>query len=328
MSQPTLGDVHVNTPLTNISIMYMQQADGFVADQVFPNIPVSKKSDLYYLYDRGFFNRAEMEKRAPGTESAGIGYELATATYNADVWAIHHDIPDQIRANADSVLSLDRETTNLLSLQAMLRREKQWVANYFTTSLWTTDIEGVASGPTGTQVLQWNDATSTPIENIRAQKTTVLQSTGYLPNTLVLGWQVLDALLEHPDIIDRIKYGQTPGAPAVADLAALAKVLGVDRILPMKAIENTANEGATNVHAFIGGKLALLCYSAPTPGVMLPSGGYTFSWTGAVGNGGMGQRIKKFRIETREADRVEIQMAFDQKLVSADLGVLFYTIVA
>ena len=60
MPNPTSGDVHVNRPLTNISIAYMQDPKGFVADQIFPNIPVLKQSDRYWRYDRGDFNRNQM----------------------------------------------------------------------------------------------------------------------------------------------------------------------------------------------------------------------------------------------------------------------------
>ena len=58
--RPSPGDVHVNTPLTNISIAYMQDATKFISQRVFPNIPVAKQSDRYYVYDRGEFNRDEM----------------------------------------------------------------------------------------------------------------------------------------------------------------------------------------------------------------------------------------------------------------------------
>ena len=58
---------------------------------------------------------------------------------------------------------------------------------------------------------------------------------------------------------------------------------------------------------------------------MTPSGGYTFSWTGAIGAGDSGGRISRFRLEQLKSDRVEIEMAFDQKLVSADLGYRFDT---
>lgn len=329
MSKPTVSDVHVNAPLTQISIAFMQNAANFVADQVFPNIPVAKQSDRYYVYDRGYFNRDEMALRAPATESAGGSFSVDnTPTYHAPIYAFHHDIPDERRANADSVLAPDREATELVTQKGLIKREKTWAASYFTTSLWTTDKTGVASGPTGAQFLQWNDANSTPLEDIRGEKGTVLESTGFEPNTLVIGYPVWEALIDHPDIVDRIKYGQTSGGPARVTVGAVAALLELDRILVMKAIENTAAEGATNSHSFIGGKAGLLCYAAPSPSLMAPSAGYTFSWNGYLGAGPAGNRITRLRMDHLKADRVEIEMAYTQKLISADLGVFFTTAVA
>lgn len=330
MTLPTPGDVHVNAPLTQISIAFMQDQGDFVADKIFPNIPVDKQSDRYYTYDRGYFNRDEMDVRAPATESKGGEYTVDnTPTYYAPVYAFHHDIPDERRANADSVLAPDREATELCTIKALIKREKLWVAKYFAASIWTGgDVAGVAAAPGANQFLQWNDANSTPIETIRGAKTTVKELTGFMPNTLVLGQRVYDALLDHPDFIDRIKYGQTPGKPAMANLQIMAQLFEVDRVVVMSAIQNTAKEGQANVHAFIGGKKALLCYSAPSPALMTPSAGYTFSWKGMFGAQANGSRIRRFRMDHLNSDRVEIDMGFDQKLVSAELGYFFNTAVA
>lgn len=315
---PTAGDVHVNTPLTNISIAYLQNANNFVAGQVFPNIPVTKQSDRYYTYERGEFNRDEMKKRAPGTESAGGSYTVDnTPTYFCDVYAFHKDIPDQVRANADSVLAPDREATEYVTHKDLIKREKTWATKYFTTGVWTNDNTTANWGPTGTA--------TDPIQDIRTGKRTVLQSTGYEPNTLVLSKAVYDILADNADVIERVNAGQTPGNPAMGTLMAMMALFEIERILIMKAIENTALEGATPSHSFIGGENALLCYSAPSPGLMTPSAGYTFSWTGWMGATQNGSRIKRFRKEELESDRVEIQAAFDQKLVSADLGYFFST---
>lgn len=329
MPNPTPGDVHVNTPLTNVSIAFIQNAKNFVASRVFPNIPVSKQSDRYYTYDRGEFNRDEAQLRAPGTESAGGSYTLDnTPTYFANVFAFHKDIPDQVRNNADSVVNPDMEATNYVTMKALLKREKTFATNYLSTSVWTTDMTGVSSNPSGNQFLQWNDANSNPIEDIRTGKRVVAESTGFEANTLVLGRSVWDKLVDHPDIIDRVKYGQTPGNPAAVSIQALASLLEVERILVMNAIENTAKEGATAAHSFIGGKKALLCHSASSPGLMTPTAGYTFSWTGQTGAGQEGNRIRRFRMENLSSDRVEIEFAFDMKLVSADLGYFFTSAVA
>lgn len=329
MSQPTVSSVHVNAPLTNISVAFMQDSSHFVADQVFQNIPVAKQSDRYYTYDRGYFNRNEMTERAPSTESAGGDYTVDnTPTYYCPVYAFHHDIPDERRANADTVLAPDREATLLCSHKAMIKKEKLWAAAYFTTSVWTTDITGVAAAPTGAQVLQWNDAASTPIEDIRAAVTVVLQSTGQLLNTMTINQNVLDALLDHPDIVDRVKYGQTAPGVAVVENSDLARLFKMDRILVTRAIENTAAEGATNSHSFIGGKSCLLSYRPPNPGIMVPAAGYSFAWTGYLGASALGTSITKMRHDLIKADRVEIEMAIDHAKVSADLGYFFTSVVA
>lgn len=327
---PTPGDVHVNTPLTNISIAFLQNANNFVASKVFPNIPVSKQSDRYYVYNRGDFNRDEMQLRAPGTESAGGGYTLDnTPNYFANRYSFHKDVPDDVRANADAALNPDREAVAFVTHKALIRREKVFASNFFTTGKWTTDITGVSGTPTGAQVKQWNDATADPIENIRVGKRVIMERTGFEANKLVVGRPVFDALLDHPDIIDRVKYGQSGvGSPAMANADVIARLLGLDEILVMNSIENTAVEGQTAAHSFIGGKSALLLHSTTSPGLMTPTAGYTFSWTGLLGSGAEGNRIRSFRLEHLSADRVEIDMAFDMKLVSADLGYFWNTIIA
>jgi len=331
MTRPTQGDVHVNTPLTNISIAYMQAAEGFVSQRIFPNIPVSKQSDRYYVYDRGEFNRDEMEERAPGTESAGGSYKLDnTPTYFAKVYAFHKDIPDQVRNNSDSIINPDRDATNFCTTKALIKREALWASKYFVPSVWATDE---------TPGTLWDAANSTPIIDVRTARRAVLADTGFEPNTLVLGKKVYDILIDHPSIIDRVKYGQTTGNPAMAGLSALMQLFEIERIFVMRAIYNTEPEKPAAfshppasgyfVHSFIGDPLsALLCYSAPNPGLMVPTAGYTFSWTGHIGAGNEGNRIKRFRMENLGSDRVEIECAFDQKVVGADLGYFFQTVVS
>lgn len=325
--QPSRSDVHVDRPLTNISIAFMQNANNFIADRVFPVIPVAKQSDKYFTYDRGMFNRDEMQLRAPGAESAGATYTLTTASYAADVWALHKDVADQVRSNADTPLQLDREATEFLTIKAMIRKERNWAAQYFVTGAWTNEITGVSGAPGASQFQRWDEAASTPIENVRAGARTMHQSTGFRPNKLVIGRAVYDALLDHPDIVGRIDRGQTSGT-AIVMRQNLAALFEMDEVLVMDAIHNTAVEGAANSHAFVGGKHALLAYAAPSPGIMVPSAGYTFSWTGLLGAGAVGTRIKRMRMEHLESDRIEIEMSFDQKKVAGDLGYFFLNAVS
>jgi len=340
--QPSRGDVHVNKPLTNISVAYMQDESNFIAGQVFPIIPVAKQSDAYFTYERGDFNRDEMEERTPGTESAGGTYEIGNDTYYARKRAFHRDVPDDVRANADDPIDLDSEATAFVTQKALINREVNWASKYFTAGApgdtWTFDVDGVASGATAAasfdptdaannDVLQWNDASSTPVEDIRRGRRFVQESTGFKPNCLTLSQPVYDALIDHPDVVGRIDRGQTVGA-ARANLVTLADLFELDKVLVMGAVKNTARKGQTASHSFIGGKNALLTYSPRTPGIMTPAAGYTFAWTGLFGMTPQGFRIKKFRMEHLESDRVEIDAAYDQKKVAADLGYFFGGIVA
>ena len=333
-TQPGRGDVHVNRPLTNLSVAFMQRMENFIAARVFPNIPVEKKSDEYFTYDRGEFNRDEMQERAPGAPSAGGDYTISTADYSARVYAYHRDIADQQRGNLDQPLNLDREATEFITLKGLIKRERLWVDSFFKGGVWTFDIDGGASrsasfSPTvaaSNDLQHWSDSNSTPIEDIRLIKRYILENTGFMPNTLVLGRPVFDALLDHSDIVGRLDRGQTTG-PVVVMRENLAALFELENVLVMDAIHNTADEGLTASHSFIGGKHALLCYAAPSPGIMTPTAGYTFSWTGYAGASDNGVRFKRFRMEELAGDRVEGEMAFVQKRISSDLGAFFEGIV-
>ena len=332
---PTPSDVHVNGPLTNISVAYAQSQSSFIADTIFPTIPVSKQSDLYFTYPKGDFNRNSMRQRAPSTESAGDHYRMGQEPYFAPVYALHKDIADEVRANQDQPLNVDADTTRFLTSKALIFREVLWADTYFNftaagASPWGFEVEGVAAAPVAGQALQWDLATSTPIVDVTNWKREMRQNTGFEPNTLVLGREVYDALKNHPEFIDRIKYGQTPGSPAMVTTQAMAQLFEVDRVLVLNAIQNIAPESTdpeSADHQFIGGKSALLMHVAPTPGLMIPSAGYTFEWTGLIG-AGAGGRVSRMRMDPIRSDRVEYETSFAHKDVAPDLGFLFFNAVA
>lgn len=324
MPQPTRGDVHVNRPLTQISVAHIQDADNFISDRFFPTVPVDKQSDRYFVYDRGDFNRDDMEERAPGTESSGGGYDVDnTPTYYCRDYSYHKDIPDPIRDNEDSPLSSDRDATIFVTNKGMIRRERAFATAALASGVWSNEETGVTANPGTGEFLQWADSASDPVGKIRTAKRQVLEATGFEPNKLALGQAVFDALVDHPDIVDRVKYGQSSGNTAVVNEASLAALFGLRQVLVSKAVYNAAAKGATESSTFISGANALLAYVTPTPGILVPTAGYTFAWRGRYGAAAMGHRIKRFRLEREESDRIEIQMAFQHKVIGADLGFFF-----
>jgi len=134
-------------------------------------------------------------------------------------------------------------------------------------------------------------------------------------------------LLDHPDIVGRLDRGQTVG-PAIVMREALAALFELEEVLVMDSVYNSAVEGASDSISFIGGKAALLLYVPKAPGLMTPSAGYTFSWSGLLGGGALGMNMRRIRDEKVQADELIAQMAFDHKLVSADLGLYFASAIA
>jgi len=326
MPNPTRQNIHVNRPLTNISIAYIQKASAFVAGQVFPSLPVVKQSDRYFVYLKEDWFRDEAMKRKKGSESAGGGYELDnTPTYFCENWAYHKDVDDEDRANSDSPLQPDRDAVQFTTQKLLIRREVEWITRYFTSGLWTTGYDGAAA-ESGTDVVYWSSSGSTPIEDVADAQIAIQSVTGLKPNVMVVGPHVHKALRNHADILDRIKY--TERGIVTKDL--LAALFEVDKYLVAEGVKNSAAKGATEDTDFIAGKHCLLAYAAPSPGIKVPTAGYTFSWTGLNGaNSRLGTTISTFDMPWlgKGTKRIEGEMAFDLKLVAADLGAFFNGIV-
>ena len=93
-------------------------------------------------------------------------------------------------------------------------------------------------------------------------------------------------------------------------------------VLVTGAARVTSQEGSTDVGAYIAGDDALLVYAAPSPSLLQPSGGYTFTWSGLIGSN-EGQSIDTRREEGQISDVVRIRGAWAQKRIAPAVGVFF-----
>jgi hypothetical protein len=327
---PYSSQVHIDSALTNMSVAYIQKQTNFIADQVFPIVPVQKKSDRYFVYEKEDWFRDEAQERAAGTESAGGGYDIDnTPSYFCRRYAYHKDVTDEDRDNADTPLKPDEDATQFVTQKMLLRREAVFVNQYLKTGVWAKDITGVASGAVeGTSFLQWSDYTSSnPGKNIRYLKKYIMETTGFEANVLTLSYDVYSTLLDNPSVIDRIKY--TSPAMAAKIAAILAQYFDVEKVVVAKSVVNSAAKGATANISFQASNCALLSYSAPNPGIKQPSAGYIFAWTGLLGSGAYGNRIVRFPMNHLGVgtERIEGENCFAQKVVGADLGAFLTNVI-
>lgn len=330
--QPDRSSVYVDEALQNVSVAFQQDQRDYVASLVFPTIPVDHDTGKYFVYDRAFWFRNQMKKRAMSTESAGGGFEIGTQSFECENYGLHKDIDDRLVGNASPIIKLRQDATQWLTGQGLLNLEIVWANAFFKTGVWTTDQAGVAGAPgSATEFTQFNDLNSKPIEVIKAGKRLIKKRTGMEPNTLVLGREVFDVISEHPDVIGRFDRGQTSG-PAIADEAVMGKLFGGTgaplRVLVMNAVQNTAAEGVALAMDWIGGKSMFLCYSEPNPGPMKPTAGYTFASKSLTGTTELGTRITRMRLDPIRSERVEIDAIYGPSKVAADLGLFYATAVA
>lgn len=327
--QPTLTDVHVNVPLTTMSVGY-QQTGGYVASEVFPTVHSQEKSNSYYIYNRADFLRSMAEELGPGQEAAGGNYRLATADFNVRVFAVKRLVDDMIRANTSSPLDMDRDAMIFVTHQLMLKRDIAWATAYFTSGVWAIDAD-VTSGTYGNG--RWSAGGSTPIKDVRNQMRAIKRKTGKKPTCLTLGSDAWDYLQDHPDFLDRVSFGQ-PGAPSTVTPQLLAQILGLQKVVIAEAIKTTSAKSSAvtdpnnETYDFILGKHALLTYSPPSASLMEASAGYTFVWDGFFGANAEGSRILKMRDDPKHSDVIEGQQGWDMKVVCPELGAFFPDVVA
>ena len=339
---PQPGDMHVNAILTNIMLAYLQDQKNFVAKRVFPIVPTQKQSDTYFKINKGDWNRDVARARANGAPAAAAGYSVSTDTYFCDIYAAKKAVTDQDTANADNPLNPDTAATQFVANALLLRREMLWIGSYLKGSVWSLNPVGAAYGtsPTFPNFVNWDDYGSTtdgsgtrtynsnPPHDVARWRSLIKKSTGFKPNKMAITDDVFVALQNHPLIIDRVKY--THGEIMVEEITEeiLAGLFGLNELLVIGGVVNTANAGQTDAMNFMANNKALLVYAAPAPSLWTPSAGYTFAYTNYVGASAEGSRIKKYRWEEIAGSYVEGELAVDQKLVAADLGCYISSILA
>jgi hypothetical protein len=319
MPNPSPGALHVDSLLTDFSVAYLQDANKFVADRVFPRVGVAKQSDRYATYSQADFNRDEVQRRAAGSAAVRVGYDVDNSnSYLCEEFAVEHAIDDQVRANASGPYNPEQDAVKLLVQKMLIRREKQFVTKFLSTgNIWTGSSDG-ADVVGGTDFTRWSNAASSPIEDIHNQCARVESKTGFMPNKLVVNRQIWFDLKNHPDIVDRVKY--VSAAPV--DTGAVASLMGLDDILVAAGVENQAVEGMAHSGAYIAGDKALLVYAPSSPGLMSVSGGYTFVWNGLLGSN-EGQVVEMYREDRTHSDIISVRATWDQKVIASAVGVLF-----
>jgi len=303
---PEVQQVHIDAALTNVSVAYKN--NEYIADAVAPPVPVRKQSDKYFVYDTEREGMRPVEDvRAPGAEATELNFALSSDSYYCEDHALSSSVPDEERENADPVIQPEIDRTEFLTDRILLNREIA-LEKLFRTAA------GLGEAAPDPEDL-WDTETSDPIAQLQTARVNVFAASQRRANTLILPYNVYEALRNHPAVTDRIKY-TTAG---VVNEQLLAQLIDVDRVLVPRSFKNTAAKGQTASVTSVWGKNAYLLYVPPRPAPKQLSLAYTFVWTGAAGSLN-GLVVEKWREARRKADVVRVQKYYDQKIIAAGAG--------
>jgi hypothetical protein len=304
---PSRNQVHIDAALTNLSIAYRNPE--YIAHEVLPVVPVTKDSDKYFVYGKENFN-LENTRRKADAKANQASYTLSDEAYSTERHALRDFVSDDEVQNSDPALDPFGDRTMNLTDRLLLRREYDAAQVAFNT----TAMSGHTAALSGTAM--WDDDGSDPVEAVEAKRLEIVRQTGVRPNKLILGADVYAALTGNAAIKDRIKYTQL----GVVDEQLLAKLFKVDKVVVGNAVYNSAKEGQATSLTSIWGKLALLAYVAPRPGLKTVSLAYTFQSKNLV--------VKRYQESGLEGDWVEVEEKRDQKLIAPAAGFLWSNAVA
>lgn len=295
---PFRSEVHVDTLLSNISIKHRNE--DYNAFNIFPEVPVKKSSDLYRVYARDF--RVPDTKRAAKAEARQHEFHVSTATYVCDMHGLKDFVGDSEADNYD-VSDLRAETTIELTNKVLLRLEVN-VVNLFTTTSWTQSLSLAANA-------NWTDTTtSNPISHFDTGTVLITYNSGMAPNSVLFGLDSWNGFKNNSNVLDRIKYTSKD-----IDQNIGAGLIGVKDVYLSKTVQDTAPEFATATS--IGGlwsDKAFLYFKPASPGLLTPSAGYIFRKNMPM--------VKRWRVEERSAECIEVGMEYSAKVVSSLCGFL------
>lgn len=295
---PQIGDVHVNQPLTNFALQFRNRA--FVAEELFPVVPVVKESDLYYTFSREELRDVDT-RRAAGALAKEIEWVPSTATYTAEEYALRHLLPDRIVNNADSPVRPRINTVAKLMKWIMLGQEKrvQQIAQNSNNSIAT-----VAASP------KWDGTSPTIEKDIDTAKDSVRNNAGVEPNAILLAENVKDVVKRDSTLRDLIRYVINLGAGNRELLmnGELPPVMFNLAIIIAGAVEDTSKFGASSSIAKIWGDSVPVFYREMSPSLDAITWGYIMRVQNPL--------VTTYRDDPRKGEWVEASILQAEELVS------------
>lgn len=321
------GSFRPNLYLTNVSMAYFQNADRYVAKQIFPVCPVQLSSAYYYVFDKASLLRDNVARK-PQFGKVGLaqmGQISQTYQCKTDQVLVAIDQIDSLnyqRMGAPGEADPRRVKMKFVADQMNLHQDIIFAENFFQPGVWSNEWTGsTVLDPTNKTFIKFSDKNCDPIALFDLLCAEIEQNTGRRPNRLGLGRGTFHALKNHRAVIERVKFGGSTEHPSNVNERVLAELFGLDKVVVLSSIYNKAPVGQPEDMQYIcDPNSAILAYATDTPAIDEPSAGYIFAWDML----GDGQYMPVLQYEGEHGTHTELiegLFSADMKKTADDLAV-------
>lgn len=312
----SFSKAYLNQLLTNISIAYMTDANDFIASKVAPFLKVEKDTGEIFNYGKQALRITE-DARAIGGAYNKVRFDVQkNSHYQLKDYGYIGEVYEEDVENADQPLNPETDETEMLTNKLLLAMEKRLAGGITTTSI-TNNI-------TLTGTSKWSDysGVSNPFTVIANAVDGIHKRTGKIANSMVISWDTLIALKNHPQVIARFKNVDVITEKLVRDM--LASMFGFENIYIGAARENAANSDvdATNL-SLIWNNMCLVYYSEKTPRQRSTTFAKTYSKRDGIEVVKLPQdKLATDALERRVYSMIRVSAKYDQVIVDQSCAYL------
>lgn len=297
-------DVHFDQILTNISVGVTNEE--LVLDRFYPEVPVDKQTDMYYVWGEELFSPRD-DIRAPLTRAGEIeGPKVADDSYRCVEHSLQTPISVEERANADAQFNADVIATTTVTSSVLLQREILIKKQMSNSDNYSSSLTSTLSNET-----KWSSSLSKPINNIIDWKAAVHRSCLKLPNSMVMSFEVMNVLRKHDDFVDRIKYTQR----GILTEELVAAMLDIPNVYVSKSMYDNTNPGQKISRRYLWENDVVLAYVPDSPSLYTPAYAYEFVWNrNELGSG----QVDRWYDPEIKGDKVRYSRYYDLKKIYVD----------
>lgn len=261
------GTVHQNATMSNLSVQYSN--GNFIGDKLMPILPVSKRSDVYYIYDKR--SRANAPDDAVGSRARAneISDARSTDNYSVQDYALQNFVSNETLLNQDAPLNEMVDLIEAINDDLAMKRELRQAAILIAGASYSGNTAGAAA--------VWEVPTAgNPITDIQGATAALWEGRGPGKKIGFCSLDVWNAIARHDKVRDLFKYNEN----GLAMPKQFAQYMGLDDILVSSLRYDTANSGQAASYSRVYGKVFGVVRVADRPSVRNASFGYTFRLNG------------------------------------------------